>query len=167
MSVNVVLTTVNYDYDILRSNIVSLKQAFPFLETGIIGYSVLGKAIPFLKIGTGPKRICYAASFHANEWITSPLLMKFTQDYLNAYQDNTTIYGYNARFLFSSTSLYLIPMVNPDGVNLVTGNISEPGIYQSAKKIADQFPTIPFPSGWKANINGVDFKNYQPVCKVL
>ena len=59
----------------------------------------------------------------------------------------------NAKELFSNTSLYIMPMVNPDGVDLVTGGISENSwAYRNTKLISSNFSEIPFPSGFKSNI---------------
>lgn len=153
----IVPTNISYSYSILQINLDTLKRLYPFLEIGNAGFSVLGNSIPYVRIGTGPKEVFYSGSYHANEWITSPVLMKFLADYCYSYQNNLNIYNVRARDLYNSTSIYIIPMVNPDGVNLVTGEIprNSPS-YAFAQNIARRYGSIPFPSGWKANIRGVD-----------
>ncbi|MBO5005147.1 MAG: peptidoglycan-binding protein [Clostridia bacterium] len=164
----IVKTDISYTYKILELNISALRTVYPFLEFGSIGRSILGRDIPYIRIGRGTKQVLYNASIHANEWITSVLVMKFVENFSRAYVMDRDIFGYRARDLFEECSLYIVPMMNPDGVDIVTGYIRQgSSVYDDVKRIADRYPNIAFPSGWKANIKGVDLKSYQPVCKVL
>lgn len=154
---SVVPTNISYCSDFLNMNIISLKTIYPFLEISTIGTTVLGKNITAIKFGNGPKEIFYNASIHANEWINSVLLMKFLENLSKSYVNNIEIFGYNPRELFNSISLYIVPMINLDGVDLVTGLITEGDwAYTNTKKISSNFPDIPFPNSWKANIEGID-----------
>ena len=151
------------DYLYLKNSIHTFKQNYDFLKIFSIGKSVLNNEIYCLKFGVGKKEILYTAGIHANEWITSVLLIKFIQDLCNAFVSETKIYGYDAKFLYNNCSLYIIPMINPDGINLVNNFYPKDSeIYISALSIAKNFPDISFPSGWKSNINGVDLNSQLP-----
>lgn len=164
----IVLTNSFYTTRSLYNNIRTLLYTYPFLQSEIIGFSVLGNPIPYIRIGRGANQVFYSASIHANESITTNILMKFIEDFCVAYVNNSDIYGINARTLFQNSSIYIVPMCNPDGVNLVNGYYPiGSSIYAQAQSIANNYPSIEFPNGWKANISGVDFKNFQPFRKGL
>lgn len=152
----VVSTEVPYT-SLLNSYVTEgLAGRYPFLQTGSIGKSVMGREIPYISIGNGEKQVFYNASFHANENITTPLLLKFVEEYATAYEKGEVLYGVSAERLFSEYQLYLVPMVNPDGVDLVNGLLTNGFYYRNAKDIAAGYPAISFPAGWKANIEGID-----------
>ncbi len=139
-----------------------LTVRYPFLVSGTIGRSVMGKSIILLKAGEGSKEVFYNASHHANEWITSLVLLRFLEEYAYAYSVGGDVFNTPAARLFREYTLYLVSMVNPDGVDLVTGVLSSGGYYNEAVSISRKFPDIPFTNGWKANISGVDLNLQYP-----
>ena len=147
---------LTYTYGVTMQEINRLLLFYPFLEKTAIGTSVMGRELAAIRIGAGPVEVCYSAAFHANEWITVPVLMKFLEEYAEAVATGEALYGTDARRLYRQVTLYVIPLVNPDGVDLVTGDLREGSYYEQAVSISAAYPAIPFPDGWKANIDGVD-----------
>ena len=159
----IVPTDMNYPYEIMMMNLDALRIKYPIVKVGYYAESVMGKRIPFVKIGEGEEEVFYSASMHANEWINSVVMMKFIEDFGEAYNQNGELFGYNVRDIFNSRTLYIAPMVNPDGVDLVLNNIPRGSLYyRGTVEIAEKYPNIPFPNGWKANIRGVDLNQQFP-----
>lgn len=158
--IDVVTLDVAPTYEIVQRQIRGLQARYPFLETGSIGRSVMGRELYYVRLGRGANEVSYNASHHANESITTPLLMKFIENYSRAYSAGGSILGYNIRQLFDLTSIYIVPLVNPDGVDLVAywPNYSDPAFIRAAQL---NRTGLPLPSIWKANIRGVDLNlNY-------
>lgn len=139
-----------------------LSARYPFIRSGEVGKSVMGKPLWCMSLGTGDNRVLYNASHHANEWITTTLLLKFTEELAKAAAVSGAIYGQSAAELLSYASLYIIPAVDPDGIDLVTGELTSGEYYDNAARIAMSYPQYPFPSGWKANIRGIDLNLQYP-----
>ena len=136
---------------ILQQEIDHLVTRYPFIRTSSIGQSLLGRPIHALTIGTGAHAILINASHHANEWITTLIAMQFAHDYAKTYNENTCI--------------HIVPMVNPDGVDIVTNGLPQGHpTYERALAMAEKTPDpdIPFPACWKANAAGVDLNSNYP-----
>ena len=158
----VVPTTIDWTSDVLAKTVAGLSARYPSIGVDRIGQSQLGVPIPCLVLGSGPVPVLYNAAHHANEWITTPVLMKFAEDLAQAAMRDKTLYDLPARELLRRCRIYLVPMVNPDGVDLVTGRLTGGPAYEHARAIAAQYPAIPFPGGWKANIDGTDLNLQYP-----
>ena len=141
----------------------ALAETYPFIRLENIGTTAFGRPITALRIGTGARRVLYSGAHHANEWITTPVLLRFAEEFARAIEDDGTIFERSARLLAGNTSVYMVPMVNPDGVDLVTGVLqANAPQYERALAFARDYPNIPFPEGWKANLNGVDLNLQYP-----
>jgi len=126
---------------------------------GSAGKSVLGKDLFYIRLGTGPNEVFYNGAHHALEWITTPVLMKFTEDFLKAYSEEQPLGGgYRPKDIWEKSSIYLIPMVNPDGVDLVINGLQPNNPYNKDlirwNKGSTDFSTV-----WEANIKGVDLNH--------
>ncbi|ADY55259.1 gamma-D-glutamyl-{L}-meso-diaminopimelate peptidase I [Syntrophobotulus glycolicus DSM 8271] len=155
---DIVTTTINYTYDVLNWDIWSLKDRYPALGVGVAGQSVLGRNLYYLRLGSGPNQVFFNASHHSLEWITTVLLMKFTENFLKAYTAGTAIRGYRPRDIWNRSSIYIIPMVNPDGIELVLNGLRSGNPYDESL-IRWNNGSTNFSRVWQANIRGVDLNH--------
>ena len=158
--VNTTLPITSESNDQMIRQIVS---TYPFTRSEVLTSTAFQRPVRTLVIGNGPRKVIFSASHHANEWITSLVLLQFAEELAQAIQSAGQLGGVDANALAEQVTIYMVPMVDPDGVDLVTGAIQPGNIqYDLARRLAQDYPAIPFPDGWKANLLGVDLNLQYP-----
>ncbi len=151
-----------YGYENMLSDVEKLKNMYPdLIKTSSIGKSVEGRDLLLLKFGRGDKKIFVCAAHHAREYITTTYIMYAIDRYSYAYRNGNIWGNYNPKEILDNITFCIVPMVNPDGINLVQNGIG-------ATKNPDEVAALPIYEGkqygiraWKANIRGVDLNwNY-------
>lgn len=132
--------------------------AHDFIDISYIGQSVFGKSIPLITLGerTAQKSVLYVATHHASENICTSILLRFLEDYISAYERFAQIYQINMRYLFKTRKIYIVPMLNPDGVEYRLSGIREDNPIRErivAYNGGEDF------SKWNANGRGVDLNH--------
>lgn len=138
-------------------------KTYPFCSLRQLTTTAFGRPVWSLTIGTGDRKVLYTAAHHANEWITAPVLLKFVEELAAAMDAGGKLFGVEAQNIGKAATIHTVPMVDPDGVDLVTGAIEQGTLeYETARRLGDNYPNIPFPDGWKANLLGVDLNLQYP-----
>lgn len=171
------LNDINKDIDTLCIKYNNL------LRKEIIGKSVEGKDIIALKLSSGKTDILhcvqddnalvesshinsnkkkpsvlFVGGIHAREDFSVMLIMKIIDYYCCYYSANKRFDGYDVKNIIDNVDMYFIPVVNPDGLNIVHHGLESSSNYEKLKtmKIWGEDYTY-----WKANANGVDLnKNF-------
>ena len=136
---------------------VQLENAIAFftmkrVEVGVttIGKSILGRPLWCLTLGQGTPRVMYVATHHAMEWICGWCLLDFARRYIEKSRENKAPLG----------TFYIIPLLNPDGVELQSGGYDPKGILATRQRAynggSEDF------SHWQANARGVDLNHNYP-----
>lgn len=147
---------VPYSSFLTECIVEGLHVRYPFIRRESAGRSVLDKPLSVLRIGMGETQVFYSASYHANEWINTPVLLRFAEEYAWKLVNGEMFYGTRPEELFYGFELFLLPLVNPDGVDLVNGTLQDEEAVLETMRIARDYPQIPYPDGWKANVEGID-----------
>ena len=153
-----IVSLKNYDYKETKNAVNLLCSKYGFLHCGILGRSCLGRDIPYLKLGRQNEYVLFAASFHGSEHITTYILLRFLEELCVALKNDGYIAGLNAKKAFNGRALIVVPMVNPDGVEISIHGKKACGIMaEKIEKLCKSDYTH-----WNANARGVDINHNFP-----
>ncbi len=151
---------VPYTHQQMMGESTKLAESYPdLISLDSIGSSVEGRDLLLIKLGKGDKKIMLCGAHHAREYITSAYLMKMAEEYAKAYVSSGTYGKYPVKDLLDKVTLYIVPMVNPDGVNLVNNGLEAVEDQEAVAAMAMVKATY---REWKANINGIDLNRQYP-----
>lgn len=132
-----------------------IKNDFPFLQLFSVGQTVLGRQIYGFSIGKPNPCVLFAGGFHAQEWLTCTLLVRYLEHLSLSYRQRTTIADSIVNESLSERGLAVIPMVNPDGVSIA---LEGPEAAGSLAPNIRRMSTLDTRS-WQANARGVDLNH--------
>lgn len=143
-----------YTYEDFQEDVWILKSKYKKqLQVHTIGKSEFGRKIYAVQIGTGEKSVLLSGAHHGREWITSLLTMKMTEDIAATMKNGDNFLG--------SYSIWIVPMINPDGVTIQQGKINKFPFF-SKRKIKKMNGGIDDFTRWKSNGLGVDLNRQYP-----
>lgn len=153
MNYNFYLTAPNYSSYFKK--LCELKRDFPFLNISSLGRSVLSREIYSITIGNEKNATLFAGAFHAQEWLTCTLLVRYIEHIAMAQKQKTTICGHFLTESLKQRGLIIVPMVNPDGVSIALEGAA------SAGQLRERVLSIMRQSdkSWQANGRGVDLNH--------
>lgn len=134
-------------------------QKYPFLTVTEIGESLCGRSIPLVTLGNGAakKSVLYVGTHHAAEWITTMVLLRFIGDYCDAYKRGGRMYNIGMDYLFDKRRILIVPMLNPDGVELeLHGAAADFPLRDRALRMNSGSEDFTL---WQANARGVDLNH--------
>lgn len=162
-----------YTYDEMCGDLAELASEYSGLFSYYeIGRSADGRSIYAAVLGSGKasKQIISEAGTHGREYINPLFVMATLEYYLKNY--DVPLFGAEgqkktAREILSDTDLYVIPMLNPDGITISQLGVDAlriEALREGVRKIYDDaraagntswsFET--YQTQWKANARGVD-----------
>lgn len=153
------LTPMNQplSHQALMETVAKLTDQYPFLFATSLGKSILGKEIPLLRIGSGEKSVIYVGAHHGMEWLTAVLLLRYCNELCEGYAKSRSVYKLFLPILLERYTIFLIPMLNPDGVEYHLNGVSEENPLRD-RVIAMNQGNESF-AKWQANARGVDLNH--------
>ncbi len=145
------------DHGGLIEAVRALTDRYPAIGYDYLGNSLLGRSLPLLTVGSGPRRVLYVGAHHGMEWVTSIVLLRFAAELGDWLERGTARDRLSPSFFFETHTLCIVPMLNPDGVEYQLHGVTEQNPLR-LRAIRMNGGSEDF-SHWQANARGVDLNH--------
>lgn len=146
-----------YDYAKMCCEIASAAGRYSIINVSKIGKSVMGRGIPCVKIGEGKYKLFLSGAYHGLEYLTAAVLVKFLKEYAAKVTKAETLLGYDVGKLYDRVTLFIAPMINPDGVDIAVNGIDVSD--KLHRQLIKETGIQDFAGTWQANARGVDINH--------
>lgn len=149
--IDLITSPTPLDYNSFCGLYQTLHNGYQFLHCYPIGKSVFKRNIHTFVWGQGDNNVVYVSGISACDHIISKFIIQFLVDLCENYMAHTLFYGLNVRKLFNTVRIYIVPMLNPDGIELCLHDAkSNYGVISDGSNSID--------TGLFANARGVDIR---------
>ena len=157
---------MEYDYAQFTMDADRISKQYRKIKLFSIGESVMEKKLFCLKAGEGKRKLFINGAHHGLEYLSAAFIMKFLEEYVRCGECGDEFFGYDSLSLMKRTTLFAVPMVNPDGVDIAIHGIDVTNPYH--RELISNVGIHSFNKVWQANVNGVDINhNYNAGWKVV
>lgn len=130
---------MKYDFDYFCSQLDEFENKIS------LGKTIMKNDIYCIKIGSGETPVLITAAYHGLEYLTAYALTGFLKKYL-------TLTEYHEKI-----SLYAVPMVNPDGIDIAINGINPKKLMH--RILVKNLGIIDYTKLWQSNAFGVDINH--------
>ncbi len=152
-----------YSYKDMIGDISKLQKYYgSIIQSKVLAKTADNRKVYSICIGNPDAKKCVVidSTLHAREWLNSQIMMVNLEYYCRNY-DQGQYQGVAYSKLFDRVCIYLLPMMNPDGVSISQyglAGVKDKALRAKVKKLARGNYRR-----WKANAKGVDLnRNYTP-----
>lgn len=154
-------TSQYYSYKEMRWDVDCLWRKYPdIISYKLYDYTSQGRQIPVILFGDtlAEKKVMITASIHGREYRASHIVMSMLERYARDYHSGE-FKGRKYRDIFKNTLFVILPMVNPDGVEIAQRGAEACTTEDAKMMVEEEMRQGIYYDQIKANARGVDI-NY-------
>lgn len=139
------------------SALLEIRSACDAVRVFNIGKSLLSKPICAAAIGNVRHNFAtlFAGGFHGQEWLTTTLLIKLLDETAERLLSGEGYFGVDIKSALHERGIVVVPLVNPDGVEIAVRGPKAAGRYE--KTVCEALKK--YGGKWQANAAGVDINH--------